>query len=1558
MISIAAGDYSSLALKNDGTLAFWGDTGQTNLPAGLTNVVAIAAGYWNSLVLRGDGAMITWGSNFFGQTNIPSGMSSIVAIAAGGTDGMAIRSNGTIVVWGDNGYGQTNVPANATNVVALAGGFLHILALRGDGKVVAWGNDSYGQIDVPPTLSNVVAIAAGRYHSLALQRNGKVVAWGNNGSGQTTVPAGLSNVVAISALEANSLALTNDGSPWFLQQPLSQTVFSGMTARLSVQVIGITNLTYQWYFNGAIVVAATNLSLSLTNVQTTNSGIYTVVASNSIGVTVSSKGVLSVVDSAPFILSQPTAQIVALNSNAVITASVAGSLPISYQWQFYGTNIPKATNALFTLTNAQFTNNGNYFLVMSNAFGSVTGLVSTLTVMDLGMALNATNLTWTTSSSYPWFPEVGTTHDGFAAAQSGSSVSQLSTLQTSVTGPGTLTFWAQNSKLGDYFLFNYGGFISSLSWTQYTVYLGAGPLTLQWQFARYPFGYGLDVAWLDQISFVAGGTAPFITAFSGDQSVPAATNVSLSFSASGTPPMNVQWQFNGTNIASATNSTITLTNVQAINGGNYSFTVTNAYGVASSNLTLTVIPTPPAIIVQPTNQAIWIRSNVTFQVAATGSTPFTYQWQFNGTNIDGATNSTFSLVNLQKTNAGIYQANVFNDYGHAASSNAQLWVVKSAVVAWGGNNSGETNVPFNCIEPQAVTAGGGNAVTALALNGDQTVAGWGSSQYGQLSFPAGLSNVVAVGEENEDSVVLKSDGTVMVWGADEFSQASIPPRLSNIIRIAAGGWHMLALDGDGVVHAYGYDNRGQVDVPAGLHDVVAVAAGMVHSLALTSDGTLVAWGDNSAGETNVPAGLTNILDIAASQYHNLVLKTDGTVFAWGGEATNVPAGLSNVVAIACAQYQCMALRSDGTAVIWGDNTYGQTNIPAGLSNVVGLGGGTDFSLLIVNDGSPWIVRQPRSQMLYDGYGTTLAVTALGVPPLNYQWQLNGTNLDGATNASLALTNLPSGSIGLYGVIVSNSLGVLASAAANVTVVPASPVILSQPASQSLLEGGSTVFNVKIRGVLPLNYQWRFNGTNIDGATSNSFCLTDAQLGNLGNYDVVVGNKYGSVTSSVATLTLAQIVAWGDNSYGQTNVLPGLSNIVAISAGYYHVLALINNGTVTAWGASTNNMNSIVDFGQTTVPVGLSNVVAVASGSLHSLALKSDGSVIAWGFNNDGETNVPPGATNVIAISTGYNHSFALRHDSTIVAWGLNNYGQATVPTGLSNVVATAAGVRHSLALKNDGTVVVWGNQNVAVPFPSGLNNAVAVAAGGYHSIALKSDGTVVCWGRNAEGESTPPAGLSNVVAIAGGYFHSLALKADGTLVGWGYDKSHQIDIPSSATNLAAVTAGYNFSVALLKSGCPFVVNPLKDQIVYTGQTVMFNASAWGTAPLSFQWQRNGIAMYGATNAVLVLTNTQPANSGVYRVMVHNAYGNATSDATLTVIPFQLEAKPGNVWSATNGFAVQVEGVSASNMLIIFASTDLVNWLPIFTNGSATGTVQFMDSAATNLPARFYRAMEQ
>lgn len=238
-------------------------------------------------------------------------------------------------------------------------------------------------------------------------------------------------------------------------------------------------------------------------------------------------------------------------------------------------------------------------------------------------------------------------------------------------------------------------------WVQETVYLGGGIQSLQWQFQASSFGsgyYGLDFGWVDQVSYVLGATPATITSLTADQILLAATNVAFTVSAVGTPALRYQWQFNGTNITNATGPTFSLTNLQQWNSGTYTVIVTNAYGNVSSNVNLTVVPVPPTIITQPTNQVCWIGSNVTFQVAAEGSVPFTYQWQFNGTNIDYATNATFSLANLQKTNAGIYQVFVKNDYGNTTSTNAQLWVVRSAVVAWGGNSYGDTNGAYRSLD--------------------------------------------------------------------------------------------------------------------------------------------------------------------------------------------------------------------------------------------------------------------------------------------------------------------------------------------------------------------------------------------------------------------------------------------------------------------------------------------------------------------------------------------------------------------------------------------------------------------------------------------------------------------------------------------------------------------------------------------------------------------------------------------------------------------------------------------------------------------------------------------
>ncbi len=134
-------------------------------PAG-TNYAAIAAAGYSSLALRNDGTLVGWGVNSYGQTNCPAG-TKYVAIAANGYCSLALRNDGTLVGWGDNTYGQANCPAGS-NYVAIAAGTYHSLALRNDHTVIGWGRNSSGEINCP-TGNNHMAIAGGGNSSLALQ---------------------------------------------------------------------------------------------------------------------------------------------------------------------------------------------------------------------------------------------------------------------------------------------------------------------------------------------------------------------------------------------------------------------------------------------------------------------------------------------------------------------------------------------------------------------------------------------------------------------------------------------------------------------------------------------------------------------------------------------------------------------------------------------------------------------------------------------------------------------------------------------------------------------------------------------------------------------------------------------------------------------------------------------------------------------------------------------------------------------------------------------------------------------------------------------------------------------------------------------------------------------------------------------------------------------------------------------------------------------------------------------------------------------------------------------
>ncbi len=137
-------------------------------------------------------------------------------------------------------------------------------------------------------------------------------------------------------------------------------------------------------------------------------------------------------------------------------------------------------------------------------------------------------------------------------------------------------------------------------------------------------------------------------------------------------------------------------------------------------------------------------------------------------------------------------------------------------------------------------------------------------------------------------------------------------------------------------------------------------------------------------------------------------------------------------------------------------------------------------------------------------------------PLYYQWQFNNTNILGATNATYTLNNVTTNQAGIYRVLVTDNSGPGTNAVATLT-VSTPPTITQPPVGFSVVAGGAGSFNVTATGTSPLAYQWRFFGTNLTGATTNRYSLTNIQTANAGDYTVVVTNPYGSSTSTVATL---------------------------------------------------------------------------------------------------------------------------------------------------------------------------------------------------------------------------------------------------------------------------------------------------------------------------------------------------------------------------------------------------------------------------------------------------------
>jgi hypothetical protein len=452
--------------------------------------------------------------------------------------------------------------------------------------------------------------------------------------------------------------------------------------------------------------------------------------------------------------------------------------------------------------------------------------------------------------------------------------------------------------------------------------------------------------------------------------------------------------------------------------------------------------------------------------------------------------------------------------------------------------------------------------------------------------------------------------------------------------------------------------------------------------------------------------------------------------------------------------------------------------------------------------APYFTAQPQNGAVSAGSLFTLAGLANGSQPITYQWLRDGANVSGAISPSFAVTNSTVADSGNYALVASNIAGSSTSSVAHVTVYQ-TPTLVKALTNQVVDINSTVALDADAQASPALTYSWQFNGRPMP-ASGSTLVISNIQPSQTGFYSVVATNQYGSVSSRARVSVLgasSQVLVWGDDSGGQTNVPANLNDVVAAVGGDYHSIALHHDGSLVAWGRDF--------YGQTDVPTNPLRFVSVASGADHNLAIAENGTIVAWGRNDFGQCTIPLSiSNNVLAVAAGDSHSMALLSSGSVVVWGDKTYGQTFVPQGLNGVRVIAAGRNHCLALRTNGTVVGWGDNSYGHASPSRLTitNAVGIAGGFLHSVALLADGTVLTWGDNTFGQTNMPPGLSNVVAIAAGDFHTLALRANGSLVGWGDDRYGQATALAGLGSATSVACGYYHSFALTPALIPLQIS--------------------------------------------------------------------------------------------------------------------------------------------------------
>ena len=1001
------------------------------------------------------------------------------------------------------------------------------------------------------------------------------------------------------------------------------------------------------------------------------------------------------------------------------------------------------------------------------------------------------------------------------------------------------------------------------------------------------------------------------------------SRVSFSVQAGPTPPFQFQWRFAGVAIPGATNGELVIPNVQPEQEGDYSVLVVNTAGSIVSSAAHLTLQIPAHVVSQPLSMTVLSATSNAFVATVIGSRPITYQWFYNGAPIAGTlatitggvsspTNILYRILSAATNQNGAYTVALTNQYGWDVSQPALFTVsVKPQVVQ----------------QPPHLLASPGETVvmTATASGTQPMFARWRKSAgtmgtYVQLPGNTAslvLSKLSLTNLGGYDAVFtnyLNKESTAQMSQRGYLTMVKPPPAtrlgpegstvaLSAIVNTATTNFYSWEFNGATLA-------RGS-NVLSG--STVALLTTNTLSLSNLSDaqlGTYTYWVTNygrykqtndSVVSTNwIPQGEPRSFDVTVG----FGIQIDPPVVVISPTNRTVLQGAStNSVVVAAGSMPVTYQWFRDTELVFSTNSSSTTNALSLPSIQPGEAG--DYFVTVSNAAgvvtsdvatitvlwAPVINTQPQSMDAFQGGLAVFSVAADGTAPLRYQWHRETIRLANETNSTVQVFNVQATNLGRYWVSITNNYGWTTSQLARLS-FPTAPTVVTQPVSVAVAAGATATFTVGAAGSQPFTYQWYFGETPVSGGIDATLSLPGVQPDQAGGYKVIVANSAGSVTSSVATLTVtAGAAPQIDTQPADLVAIAGRTAAfsVAVSGGGPYTYQWYKDGALL--GGSIDPTLTLPNV-QPLQAGGYQVIVANPSGSVTSRVAQL--SILVGPSIVTSPTNQTVAAGSTVTFTVLASGTAPLAYQ-----WLFNGLPIIPAQTGtelvLNNVQTAQAGA-YSVLVSNLAGPVMSGIAMLTVQTPPSMTRQPT----NYTAIA----GSTASF--NAAASGTAPLRfqwLFEGAPLSGQTASILTLPIVQPSQAGGYS----VIITNAAGSVTSVVARLTVLVF------PSVVEEPASTNVLPGATAKFEVRATGSDPLSYQWWfQSTNLLVGQTASILEITNVQAAQAGAYDVVITNAAGSTRSAAaTLSVVqPPQILTQPTNLWVVAPGVQISLEATAS------------------------------------------------